>query len=456
MEKNKYIRTRLTMMSFLEFAIWGAYLTSMGNYLGNAGMGNIIAWFFAIQGLVCLVMPAFIGFVGDKYIMPQRLLCLCQIIAGSFMLGCWYLGYESQMPNKFLFILFYTLSTAFFMPTVALSNSVAFRLLRANGLDTVTAFPRIRVFGTIGFIMAMLFVNFAYLDNNHFGFSDTGTSRFQYQCWQFLTSAVLSYVLAFYALSLPKIALKPRNTNETVYKKLGLDALVIFRSVRIRLFFFFSILLGMCLKVTNGYAAPFITSFLNDDQYSKGFGAANANLLTSISQCSEALCILLVPFFMRRFGMKVVFACAMFAWALRFGCFGLGNPGEGLWLLILSMIVYGVAFDFFNISGAIFIEQETDKSITASAQGLWMMATMGIGASVGTLLAGAVVNHFCHWAPSATHPGMAYLVGDWSTVWLIFSAFAFVTGIAFCLVFGNEKVTKTSITDGPIVEEIEN
>lgn len=435
MTNNIPLRIKLSIVCFLNFAVWGAYLISMGNYLGNAGMGDLIPWFFAIQGLVCLFMPALMGFIGDKFIEPQRLLGYCQLVAGIFMLLCWNMGMQEAKPDRTLFVLFYTISIAAFMPTIALSNSVAFRLLRSNGLDTVSYFPKIRVFGTIGFIVAMIFVNFAYLVDGNFGFSIKGIDRFQFNQWQFFVSGSLSLLLFIFTFYLPRIPKNASSKSDNLLQRLGFGAFAIFKSHKIAVFFFFSILVGMCLKVTNAYAAPFITSFLHEPQYSAGFGASNANLLTSLSQCSEALCILLVPFFIRRYGVKTVFAIAMFAWSLRFGSFAIGNPGDGLWLLIFSMIVYGVAFDFFNIAGAIFIEQETDKSITASAQGLWMMATMGIGASTGSLIAGWVINKYCHWIPSTDHPGISYLIGDWSLAWTIFALFAFLTGIAFCLVF---------------------
>ena len=435
MEKTNHtvLKAKLMAMCFLQFAVWGAYLTSMGNYLGNAGMGDLIAWFFAIQGFVCLIMPALVGMIGDKYIEPQRLLGLCHLLAGATMAACWWMGYQYPHPDRALFVTLYTLSTAFFMPTVALSNSVSFRLLRANGMDTVKQFPRIRVFGSIGFIAAMIFVNFAYLRDGHFGFSMDGTDRFQFQCWQFLTSAILSFILCAYTFALPRIKIAAGGQQQSLYARLGLNALSIFKQSRIVVFFIFSVMIGMCLKVTNGYAAPFITSFMSQPEYATGFGASNANLLNSLAQCSEAVCILFVPFFMRRYGVKATLVIAMAAWVLRFGTFAVGNPGSGMWLLIVSMLVYGIAFDFFNIAGAIYIEQSTDKTITASAQGLWMMSTMGIGASVGTLIAGKIIDYYCHWEKGTG--GIAYLVGDWGAVWGIFAVFSLILCIAFCLTF---------------------
>lgn len=431
-------------MEALEFAVWGAYLTSMSNYMGSAGLGALIPWFFAIQGLVCLVTPPVLGIIADRYISPTRLLPLCHLGAGAAMGVCWWLGYASAAPDKTMFTLMFTISSACFMPTVALCNSIAFRSLRLSGLDTVKVFPRIRIWGTIGFILAMIFVNFATVGSGHLRFAASGPDRFQFQCWQFLVSAILSVVLAAYSFSLPKIEIDGKHCRASLYDRLGLNALGILKQKPVGVFFIFSILMGMCVKVTNAYAGPFITSFMANPVYSGSFSAGNATLLTSISQASEAFCILLIPFFMKRYGAKAVLAISMVAWSLRFALFGFGDPGAGLWMLILSMIVYGVAFDFFSIAGAIFLERETDKSITASAQGLWMTATNGIGASVGTVVAGEVVDHFCHWQPSAEVPGMSFLTGDWAAAWLAFAAFAMVVGIAFMIVFRYPAVGASS------------
>lgn len=435
----RYIKARLALMCALEFAVWGAYLTSMSNYLGSAGMGYLIAWFFAIQGLVCLLMPALLGVVADRYMSPHRLLSLCQMVAALAMGCCWWMGYNAPMPSPLWFTVAYTVSSAFFMPTVALSNSLIFKLLRRKGEDTVSSFPRIRIFGTIGFIAAMLFVNCAGIEDGRLVMSLSGTNRFQFQYWQFLVSAVISVVLSIYSLTLPDVGVNPQSNSESLYDRLGLRALSIFRSKPIVVFFIFSMLMGMCVKVTNGFSGPFITSFMADGEYASSFGAANATLLTSISQVAEALCVLLVPFFMKRYGVKVVLTISMLAWALRFGSYSLGNPGDGLWLLIFSMIIYGVAFDFFNIAGAIFLEGATDKRFTASAQGLWMMLTNGVGASIGTVLAGYVIDYFCHWTPSPVNPNMSLLVGNWPAAWLVFTAFSLLTAIAFVLSFRAAK-----------------
>ena len=433
------LKFRLSLMNFLEFAVWGAYLTCMGNYLGVAGLGDKISWFYAIQGIVSIFMPTLMGIVADKYIQPQRLLGLCHLAAGGFMLGCWWLGLQAgfgnELADKSLFITLYTLSVAFFMPTIALSNTTAFTILKNNGLDTVKDFPPIRVLGTVGFIVTMWFVNCAVWQDGSFSMTLADSAyKFQYTYMQFFVSGILSIVLCFYCFTLPecKVVVKEK---VSLIESLGLNAFKLFKSRNMALFFIFSALLGMCLQVTNGYAGPFITSFKGsaDAAIASSFAANNATLLTSISQISEALCILMIPFFLKRYGIKIVMLMSMFAWVFRFGFFGVGNPAmPGVIMFILSCIVYGVAFDFFNVSGGIFVDQECEPSIKASAQGLFMMMTNGVGATVGTLAAGEIVNHYCYWENG-------FLQGEWTTCWFIFAAFALAVGISFALVFHPEK-----------------
>ena len=436
------LKYRLVVMNFLEFAVWGAYLTCMGNYLGSAGLGAQISWFYAIQGIVSIFMPTLMGIVADKFIQPQRLLGLCHLAAGVAMLGCWYIGYSAgfgqEIPNKTLFIAVYSLSVAFFMPTIALANTVAFTNLKDNGYDTVKDFPPIRVMGTVGFIATMWFVNCAAWDDGGFSFTLAENAyKFQYTYMQFFVSGVLSILLFVYSLTLPQCKLVEKKSASLV-ESLGLNAFRLFRERRMALFFIFSALLGMMLQVTNGFAGPFITSFKGsaDAAVASSFAANNATLLTSISQVSEALCILMIPFFLKRYGIKVVMLMSMFAWVFRFGFFGVGNPAmPGVVFFILSCVVYGVAFDFFNVSGGIFVDQECDPSIKASAQGLFMLMTNGLGATIGTLAAGEIVNHYCQWQDG-------YLIGEWQTCWFIFASFGLIVGVLFALVFNPKKVEK--------------
>ena len=427
---NFSLKVRLAIMSFLEFAVWGAYLTSLGNYLGRVGLANDIKWFYAVQGIVSIFMPAIIGIIADRWIHAQRMLSLCHLCAGIFMgaAGVYSMmaGADVQFHTLFWF---YALSVAFFMPTIGLSNSVAYSALTKAGLDTVKEFPPIRVFGTVGFICAMLFVNFTQYQTNY--------------C-QLITSAILSGILCIYALTLPDC---PTNkaTSTSISDVLGLRAFSLFKKRKMAVFFIFSMLLGVSLQITNGYGNIFITSFKDVAEFAETWGAENANALISLSQMSETLCILLIPFFLKRIGIKGMMLMSMFAWVGRFGFFGIGNPGDLVWLFILSMIVYGIAFDFFNVSGSLYVDQETDPSIRSSAQGLFMIMTNGLGATIGTLSAGAILEKFVFSQPA----GMPQIEG-WHTSWLIFAAYAFVVGVLFALIFKEnrkERISKSEATD---------
>lgn len=451
----KAIKSRLALMNFLEFAVWGAYLTCMGNYLGRAGMGAEIAWFYAIQGIVSIFMPTIMGIIADKFIQPQRLLGICHFLAGAAMITlCGYGYYAAQadvMPDKVLFIAVYTFSVAFYMPTLALSNTVAFTNLRQGGYDTVKDFPPIRVLGTVGFIATMWIVNCTTLHDGQLGFTlSPNDFKFQYTYMQFGVSGILSIILACYCFTLPQCPIVPK-PKQTLAEQMGLSAFKLFKRRRMAMFFIFSMLLGMSLQVTNGFAGPFLTSFKSSPiaEIANSFAANNATMLVSVSQISEALCILLIPFFLKRFGIKTVMLMAMSAWVLRFGFFGIGSPMfPGVILLFASCIVYGIAFDFFNVSGGLYVDKECDPSIKASAQGLFMLMTNGLGATIGTLSAGAIVNHFCHWEDGA-------LVGDWTSAWLIFSAYALVVAVLFMLIFRDHQrpAHKGATVDGALTED---
>lgn len=409
------LKIRLALMNFLEFAVWGAYLTSMGTYLVNHGMAQHIGIFYAMQGIVSIFMPAIMGIVADRWIPAQRLLGFCHLIAGLFMGAMVYYANTAGGDIAFgtLFTL-YSISVAFYMPTLALANSVAYNALTKAGLDTVKDFPAIRVFGTVGFICTMWLVDLMGFQANEF---------------QFATSGLIGILLFLYTFSLPACPVSSSNEKQSISEALGLKAFALFKQKRMAIFFIFSMLLGVSLQITNGFANPFITSFGSIPEYADTFGVQHANMLISLSQMSETVCILLIPFFMKRFGIKNVMLIAMFAWVLRFGLFGAGNPGSGVWMFVLSMIVYGVAFDFFNISGSLFVDKSTDSEIRSSAQGLFMLMTNGIGATIGTLGAQQVVNHF-------TVDG----VTEWQSCWYIFAAYALVVGIAFALIFRPKKV----------------
>ena len=419
---NQSIRFRLIVMNIIQWAVWGSYLTSMGSYLAGAGLAPRIGIFYAMQGIVSIFMPTLMGIVADKFIPAQRLLGLCHGIAGAAMLAVGLYGMNAG-DNVSFGILFsmYAVSVAFYMPTIALSNSTAYRILESNGFDTVKDFPPIRVFGTVGFICAMLFVNFM---TNGEGL------QYQHSYNQFIVSGVLGVAMLLYCFTLPACpCMQVSGEDQSLAERFGLNAFSLFKDRNMAIFFIFSMLLGVALQITNGFANPFISHFKEVPEFAQTWGARNANALISISQVSETLGILLIPVAMRIFGIKRVMLIAMFAWVLRFGLFGAGNPGSGVWMLILSMIVYGVAFDFFNISGSLYVNQRTTGKIQNSAQGLFMLMTNGIGATVGTLSAQAVVNHFVYNAPEP----------DWSAAWYVFAGYSLVVALLFMVLFKEPK-----------------
>ena len=426
----KHIKTRLSIMNFIEFAVWGAYLISMGMYLGNHGLGDKVFWFYTVQGLVSIFMPALIGIVADRWIPAQKALSLCHLLAGGFMIatGIVAAGYGGNLEFGPVFTL-YTLSVAFFMPTIGLSNSVAFNILEQNKLDTIVDFPPIRVFGTVGFIAAELFVNFVPI----------GGVTIQYSYTQFFTSGILSLILAMYSLTLPNCPVKKNVGPTSLSSALGLNAFKLFKSRQMAVFFIFSMLLGVSLQITNSYGSSFINHFNSVKEFAGGFWAQNPTFLISISQCAEALCILMIPFCLKKLGIKGVMLMAMFAWVLRFGFFGIGNTAfPGFILLILSCIVYGVAFDFFNVSGGLYVDTQTDTSMRSSAQGLFMLMTNGIGASIGTFIAGTFVVNKLVYNPAIDTNPEAQLEG-WHLSWLIFAAYALIITIAFALIFKDTR-----------------
>lgn len=411
------IKSRLIAMNFLEFAVWGAYLTSMGAFLAGKEMGANIGWFYSVQGIVSIFMPALVGMIADRFVQAQRMLSLCHLLAAAFMIVVGWIGMGEHVAFADIFP-WYTLSVAAYMPTLALSNSVSYNALERSGLDTVKDFPPIRIFGTIGFIVSMWIVDLLGWQQTHV---------------QFFVSAFWGLMLAAYALTLPSCPVNKGSEKKGLVQAMGLDAFKLFRHKRMALFFLFSMFLGVSLQITNGFANPFISSFGAEAAFRGQWFVEHANVLISLSQISETFCILLIPFFLKRFGIKTVMLIAMFAWVLRFGFFAVGVPAfPGVIFLILSMIVYGVAFDFFNVSGSLFVDKECDGSIRSSAQGLFMLMTNGIGASIGTLGAQAVVN--CY-----TENKDGFQVGDWSSVWFIFAGYALLIGVLFFFLFSGKK-----------------
>ena len=404
------IKIRLTAMQFLQFFVWGAWLISLGSYMNNTlhFEGGEIGKIFATMGIAALFMPGLTGIIADKWMNAEKLYGLLHLIGAGAL---FYASTASTYEQMYVAMLFNLLA---YMPTLSLANTVSYNALEKYKLDLVKDFPPIRVWGTVGFICAMWLVDL------------TG---FKYSAAQLYVAAISAAVLGLYSFTLPPCP-PERNEKKTWLSAFGLDALVLFKQKKMAIFFLFSMLLGAALQITNTYGDTFLSSFASIPEYADSFGVKHSVILLSISQMSETLFILAIPFFLRHFGIKRVMLISMFAWVFRFGLFGLGNPGDGLWMLILSMIVYGMAFDFFNVSGSLFTEMEAHSGIRASAQGLFFMMTNGIGAFVGGYASGAVVDMFSVYAE-----GGGVISREWTPIWMTFAAYALVLALVFTVVF---------------------
>ena len=404
------IRIRLIAMQFLQFFMWGAWLISLGGYMGS-GLhfeGGEIGAIFATMGIASIIMPGLTGIIADKWVNAERLYALLHFIgAGALFYAASATSYSQMYMAMLLNMLAY-------MPTLALTNTISYNALEKYKMDLVKDYPPIRVWGTVGFICAMWVVDL------------TG---FKSSALQLYVAATAAVILGLYAFTLPPCP-PARNEQKTVLSAFGLDALVLFKQRKMAIFFLFSMLLGAALQITNTYGDLFLGSFASIPEYADSFGVKHSVILLSISQMSETLFILAIPFFLKHFGIKRVMLISMMAWVFRFGLFGLGNPGDGIWMLILSMIVYGMAFDFFNVSGSLFTEMEAHPGIRASAQGLFFMMTNGIGAMIGGYASGAVVDMFSVYAE-----GGGLISREWTPIWMIFAVYTLVIGILFAVVF---------------------
>jgi len=397
------IKLRLIVMNFMQFFVWGSWLISFGGYmivtLGFSGgqVGSI----YATMGIGSLFMPGLLGIVADRWLNAERVLGLCHLVGAGLLL------WASTVKDFDTLYMIMLLNAMVYMPTIALTNTVSYKVLEQKGFNIITSFPPIRVWGTIGFIAAMWGVDLA------------GWTK---DALQLYISAGAALFLGVYAFTMPPCPPVKTVGARSMVSALGLDAFVLFKRRQMLVFFIFAMLLGAALQITNAFGGAYLDDFKT--AYPGTFGVEHPNLLLSISQVSETLFILSIPFFLQRFGIKKVMLISIFAWVFRFGLFAVGDPGPGLWMLVLSMIIYGMAFDFFNISGSLFVDREADAGIRASAQGLFMIMTNGLGAFLGATASGWVVDYF-------TVNG----VKDWQSIWFSFAAYALVLGIVFPLVF---------------------
>lgn len=442
------MKVRLSLLYFLQFSVWGCYLTCLGQFLGAGGLGSSIAWFYAAIGLVSILTPPLLGRLADRTGHPERLLGLCHLTAAAAMFAMWHYGMAHQQLRFEAFYPMYLVFLAAYMPTMALANTATFGLLAKSGRSPVSDFPAIRVWGTVGFVAAMWFVNSAYWRDGALGFAfsdsaDTARLRFQYNAMQLLCSGIMGLLTAAYAFSLPKADLREQvQESPQPRASLGASLRAMLGKREIAIFLIFVVFSGVCLQISNGFATPYITHFAGMAEYARSFASGNATMLFSLSQISEALCVLLVGISLKKKGIRWVYAVGLLAWALRFFMLGAGNPGSGLWLLVGSMLVYGVAFNFITIAGHLHIQQVAPAGMKGFAQGLMMFMSNGIGATFGTIAAGAIVNRWCHWQ-MVDMPGaeahMRLFMGQWIYPWLIFAAYAMVAMFGWLIFFKTKK-----------------
>ena len=410
-------KLRLTILSFLQFFIWGSWLITIGAYWFQTKQwsGAQFGAIFSTMGIASIFMPSLMGIVADKYVNAEKLYGILHILGGIVLLTI------PMVDNPTTMFWVMLLNMIFYMPTLSLSIAVSFSVLKTEGLDVVKDYPPIRVWGTIGFIVAMWTVSLL-------GFEKSAN--------QFYVAAGAAILLGFYSFTLPKCPPPAQaSSSRSLFDILGLKSFALLRDRKMATFFIFALLLGAALQLTNAYGDTFLHDFDKTPAYQNTLTVKHPAIIMSISQISETLFILAIPFFLRRFGIKQVMLFSMIAWVLRFGLFAYGNPGAGLWMIILSCIVYGMAFDFFNISGSLFVETQTQPSIRASAQGLFMMMTNGFGAVLGSSLSGIIIQHYFTDANG---------VKDWYSIWLTFAGYSLAIAVMFVLIFKHKHITQTT------------
>lgn len=407
------IKQRLIILNFLQFFIWGSWLLTIGKYCDNTMHWSYTEFgaIFSTMGIASLLMPALAGILADRWINAEKLYGIFHLIAAIILFTVPFINDPTVMFWVML------LNMMFYMPTISLSITVAYTSLEGENMNIIKEYPPIRVWGTIGFIVALWIISL------------TGLGAL---ASQFYVASAASLVLGIYAFTLPKCPPLGKGHKSSLVESLGLNAFSLFKNYKMALFFIFAMLLGASLQLTNAYGANFLDDFAKLDIYKNLVSVKYPEIIMSISQISETLFILTIPFFMKRFGIKKVMLFSMIAWVLRFGLFSFGNPADGLWMIILSCIIYGMAFDFFNISGSLFVETQSKPQIKASAQGLFMMMTNGFGAILGSVLSGIIIEKYFR------HDG----ISDWRGIWLAFAIYSLVVAVAFAILFRHKHNPK--------------
>jgi len=409
------IKQRLILLNFLQFFIWGSWLLTIGAYWFQTKhwSGTEFGAIFSTMGIASLFMPAIAGIIADRWINAEKLYGLFHIIAAGIL----FMVPKVNDPSTMFWIML--INMIFYMPTIALGITVAYSTLKSNGLDIIKEYPPIRVWGTIGFIVALWIISLTGLEKS---------------AAQFYVASAASLILGIYSFTLPKCPPLGHGHKKSFINALGLNAFALFKNTKMAVFFIFAMLLGASLQLTNAYGDTFLHDFARVPAFKDLIAVKYPAIIMSISQISETLFILTIPFVLRKFGIKKVMIFSMVAWVLRFGLFGLGDPGAGLWMIILSCIIYGLAFDFFNISGSLFVETQSEPGIRASAQGLFMMMTNGFGAFLGSRLSGIVID---------TYFTLGDGTFDWKGIWFAFAAYSLVVAVLFAIFFRHKHDKKT-------------
>jgi nucleoside transporter len=403
---NRTTRIRLCAMMFLEFFIWGGWLVTMGSYLAAnlhaSGAQSALA--YSTQSWGAIIAPFIVCLIADRYFNAERMLGVLHIAGAIFM----YLLYSSRSfaafyPCVFAYMLLY-------MPTLALVNSIAFRQIA----DPARHFSGVRVWGTIGWIVAGLVISYGFAWDSRAALAQGMLSR------TFLMCSIASGSLGLYSFTLPRTPPLSQHGPKRLGDLLGLDALVLLRQRNFAIFFLASILI--CI--------PLAFYYQDANQFLTELQVANATGKQTIGQMSEVLFMLLIPLFLRVFGMKTTLLVGMLAWSCRYLLFAFGNAHELAFMLILGIALHGVCYDFFFVSGQIYTDSKAGVAHKASAQGLITLATYGVGMLVGFWAAGLIGDRY---AAGATH--------DWRSIWVFPAGFAAVVAVLFAAAFRNERVS---------------
>ena len=397
---NNSTNLKLSIMMFLEFFIWGCWFVTMGTFLSQAfsSTGAEIGLAYETQSWGAIIAPFIIGLIADRYFDAEKILAIIHIIGGGLLFMCSIaVGFETFFPYILIYMILY-------MPTLALVNSIAFRQMK----DPSKEFPKIRVWGTVGWIVAGLVISYG-----------VGWEASQTLEYTFYLSAIVSVTLGLFSFSLPKTPPKAKNESPSLREILGLDALMLLKDTRYLVFFISSILI--CIPLAFYYADANL--FLNE------LGMANAAGVMTLGQISEALFILLLPLFLNKYGIKKTLIVGMLAWSLRYVLFALGDIGSNLWMLLFGIILHGICYDFFFVSGQIYTDYKAGEKYKSAAQGLIALATYGVGMLIGFRLAGRITDKF------VTDSGH-----DWTQIWTYPAIFAAVVLLIFIVTFKNEKI----------------